>query len=594
MTPNPPTSQIGESVTPVFITSHLDTWTAAIKTKSSAGRGGGKKEELYGIKKLRELILELAVRGLLVPQDPEDEPASELLKKIKAEEARLLKAGVVKKRKPLSKGQKDEPPFTIPESWAWIRLAEVGHDWGQKTPDSDFTYIDVSAINKEHGIVSEPTILSASDAPSRARKIVRKGTVIYSTVRPYLLNIAVVTESFDPEPIASTAFAIVHPFQGIEASFIYRYLRSPSFIQYVESCQTGIAYPAINDKQFFAGLLPLPPFAEQHRIVAKVDELMALCDQLEQRQEDSARTHGILVKTLLGALTTASGPSAFTEAWQRIAAHFDTLFTTESSIDQLKQTILQLAVMGKLVEQDPEDEPADKLLIHISKQKEKLLKSGMIRKIKPCRKFRSNEIPYEVPLSWCWTMLGEITDIGTGSTPSRTEGKFWDNGTIPWVTSGSTSQERITNGDKLVTEAAVKEHRLRIYSPGTLLVALYGQGKTRGQVATLTIPATINQACAAICPLDRIKPMQDYIKLLLEKQYDEMRSLSAGGAQPNLNVQKIKELFVPLPPLAEQKRIVAKVDELMAICDRLKAKLKTAQETQVHLADSLVETAIHL
>ena len=128
-------------------------------------------------------------------------------------------------------------------------------------------------------------------------------------------------------------------------------------------------------------------------------------------------------------------------------------------------------------------------------------------------------------------------------------------------------------GNELVTPAAVKAHRLRIYPSGTLLVALYGQGKTRGQVAALGISATINQACAAICPLDGIPPMQSYLKLLLEKQYDEMRLLAAGGAQPNLNVQKIKEVFVPLPPLAEQLRIVAKVEQLMALVYTLETQL---------------------
>ena len=139
-----------------------------------------------------------------------------------------------------------------------------------------------------------------------------------------------------------------------------------------------------------------------------------------------------------------------------------------------------------------------------------------------------------------------------------------------------------------MTKAAVKAHRLRVYPPGTLLVALYGQGKTRGQVAELGISAAINQACAAICPLEGIQSMQPYLKLLLEKQYDEMRSLSAGGAQPNLNVQKIKEVCVPLPPLAEQHRIVAKVDQLMALVDQLEAQLTTSRATATKLLEAIV------
>ena len=232
------------------------------------------------------------------------------------------------------------------------------------------------------------------------------------------------------------------------------------------------------------------------------------------------------------------------------------------------------------------------LLEAIAKQKAKLLGSDSLRKTKPCRQFSFEEAPHDIPETWIWTMLGEITDIGTGSTPSRTEAAFWVDGTIPWITSGSTSRLSITSGDELVTPAAVKAHRLRIYQPGTLLIALYGQGKTRGQVTALEIPATINQACAAICPLDGIPPMQGYLKLLLEKQYDEMRLLSAGGAQPNLNVQKIKEVFVALPPLAEQRRIVAKVDELMKLVDQLETQLAASTQQAEQLMHAMVAELI--
>ena len=224
----------------------------------------------------------------------------------------------------------------------------------------------------------------------------------------------------------------------------------------------------------------------------------------------------------------------------------------------------------------------------VTTQRAKLQASGSLRKTKPCRQLKLEEVPYSVPKTWAWTMLGEITDIGTGSTPSRTEASFWVDGTIPWITSGSTSRSPISKGDELVTEAAVKAHRLRIYAPGTLLVALYGQGKTRGQVADLKIAATINQACAAICALEDIPPMQNYLKLLLRKQYDEMRSQAAGGAQPNLNVQKIKELLVPIPPLAEQRRIVAKVDQLMALVDQLETQLTTSRANAKNLLEALV------
>ena len=248
---------------------------------------------------LKQTLLQLAVMGKLVPQDPSDEPASELLKRIAEEKARLVAEGKIKKQKPLTEIGEEEKPFDVPANWEWVRVAAVGHDWGQKTPDKAFTYIDVGAVNNAAGRISAPQVLMAEDAPSRARKVVRPGTVIYSTIRPYLLNIAVVEETYEQEPIASTAFAIIHPYLEMPARYFLCYLRSPVFVRYVESVQMGIAYPAINDGQFFSGLIPLPPLAEQHRIVAKLDELMALCDQLKARLAHARQLNEQLADTLV-------------------------------------------------------------------------------------------------------------------------------------------------------------------------------------------------------------------------------------------------------------------------------------------------------
>jgi type I restriction enzyme S subunit len=245
----------------------------------------------HSIEKLKETILQLAVMGKLVPQDPNDESASALIEKVVTERRHLIASGVIKKSRRLA-NQLENSSFNLPlpESWCWVSLAEIGHDWGQKVPDNEFTYIDVGAINKDRGLIQDYNILDPESAPSRARKLVKKDSVIYSTVRPYLLNIAVIQSDINPEPIVSTAFAVIHPLGGISSSYVSNYLRSNIFIQYVESCQTGIAYPAINDKQFFSGLIALPPLAEQYRIVAKVDELMALCDQLKESLQQAQQT----------------------------------------------------------------------------------------------------------------------------------------------------------------------------------------------------------------------------------------------------------------------------------------------------------------
>ena len=319
---------------------------------------------------------------------------------------------------------------------------------------------------------------------------------------------------------------------------------------------------------------------------------MALCDQLEQQQTDSIAAHETLVTALLGALTTASEQEQFEFAWQRIAANFDRLFTTESSIDQLKQTILQLAVMGKLVPQDPNDEPASELLKKIATEKAKLIKEKKIKKQKMLPKITDQETSDKLPPTWEWERLQHFSIIGTGATPSRDQLDYYNPPEFNWVTSGETSKEYIYETKEQVSKKAIEETNVSIYPVGTLMVAMYGQGKTRGQITELAVDAGSNQACAAIQLVQSSKEHREYIKLFFKKSYEELRSFAAGGAQPNLNVGKISNTVVPIPPLAEQHRIVAKVDELMSLCDALKAKLKAAQSTQLKLADTLVEQAI--
>jgi len=574
-----------------IITDHLDLWTTAKlpKKKGGRGRGANSKKSPHGIQKLRELILKLAVRGKLVPQDPNDEPASELLKRITSEKAKLIKEGKVKKQKPLSPISADETPYVLPNGWIWVRLAEVGHDWGQKTPDGDFTYIEVSAIDNVSGTVKSPSLLRASEAPSRARKTVQVGTVIYSTVRPYLQNICVIEDEYSPEPIASTAFAILHPLQEMPGRFFAAYLRSPTFINYVESVQTGIAYPAINDKQFFGGVTPLPPVAEQHRIVAKFDELMALCDKLEQEQGESGEAHQQLVETLLGTLTQAKDNAGLEAAWQRIAEHFDTLFTTEASIDQLKQTILQLAVMGKLVPQDPTDEPVSELLKKIATEKERLIKQKKIKKQKSFSPISEEEILFELPHGWKWVRLQEIVHLlgdGLHGTPEYSVNEKY------YFVNGNNLKDGvivIKPETKTVTKDQYDKYKKDLCE-NTVLVSING---TLGNVAFYNNEDIVLGKSACYFNLAKVI-YKHFIKAIIESPgFIEYAFKNATGSTiKNLGLKAMNNLPVALPPSAEQQRIVTKVDELMAICDSLKGELHETKTTQVQLADAIVERAV--
>jgi type I restriction enzyme S subunit len=214
-----------------------------------------------GIKYLREMILSLAFQGNLTQHVNED--ASSLLISLEKQRTNASQASYGYQKQ--THVWKAEPSFTIPEHWKWLSLSDIGHDWGQKIPSTDFTYIDVSSIDNKKGLLKEQltVVKSGQRVPSRARKIIRSGTVIYSTVRPYLLNIALVDHEFEHEAIASTAFVVVKTWEGILPKYVYYYLRCPYFTAYVQSVQSGVAYPAISDKKFFSGRIPIPPIAEQ-------------------------------------------------------------------------------------------------------------------------------------------------------------------------------------------------------------------------------------------------------------------------------------------------------------------------------------------
>jgi type I restriction enzyme S subunit len=247
---------------------------------------------------LKKSILQAAVQGKLVPQNPDDEPASVLLERIKAEKEELIKKGKAKRDKKESvifrRGNSyyelrhatevcidDELPFDVPETWAWSRLGNVTYNHGQTTPQDDFCYIDIGSIdNKKQRLNKEETIVSASKAPSRARKNIRFGDILYSTVRPYLHNMCIVDRDFSRTAIASTGFAVLACHQGLHIHYLFYFLLSPDFDKYANSNENskGVAYPAINDARFSNALVPLPPLAEQQRIVTKCEELLLLVE----------------------------------------------------------------------------------------------------------------------------------------------------------------------------------------------------------------------------------------------------------------------------------------------------------------------------
>ena len=320
---------------------------------------------------------------------------------------------------------------------------------------------------------------------------------------------------------------------------------------------------------------------------------MALLDRLETTRTQRETTRDRLTTASLTRLTAPDTTEKDFPGHARFALdNLDQLTSRPDQIKVLRQTILNLAVRGKLVEQDAEDEPAEGLLKRVKAEKARLVKEGIIRKKKAIPSSTTIDSEYDLPMGWAWARLNEIAQIGTGLTPSKAQPGYYQNGAIPWINSSSTSQVVISEAKYFVTALAVKECRLKMYPSGSLVVALYGQGKTRGQVAELGLDATVNQACAVVDWLPSFHEIKDYIRITLEQQYEEMRDTADGGPQPNLNVGKIKNRIVPLPPLAEQHRIVAKVDTLMDLCDKLEDASTAAKSTRARLLEVLFHDSL--
>ncbi|EHD5464325.1 restriction endonuclease subunit S [Escherichia coli] len=582
-----------------LIVDHMETWTSALQTRSTAGRGSSGKIDLYGIKKLRELILELAVRGKLVPQDPNDEPASELLKRIAAEKAELVKQGKIKKQKPLPEISEEEKPFELPEGWEWARINDIASFTnGYAFKSSEFQNSGVGIV-KIGDIDSSGFISTAGMSYVSEKKInvlpeemrVNPGDMVIAmsgattgklgfnkTKSTFLLNQRVgkiVTYSVDKE-------------------FIYHYLSTR--IEENLFISLGSAIPNISTAQINNIIIPIPPSDEQVKIIARVKLLISLCDQLEQQSLTSLDAHQQLVETLLGTLTDSQNAEELAENWARISEHFDTLFTTEASVDALKQTILQLAVMGKLVPQDPNDEPASELLKRIAQEKAQLVKEGKIKKQKPLPPISDEEKPFELPEGWEWCKFGLTSEFINGDRGSNYPNKneYVSQG-IPWINTGHIEKNGTLTVTEMnfITEGKFNELRSRKIQKGDLVYCL--RGATLGKTAFVIPYETGAIASSLMIIRPFITEMGGYIYNYLTSPFgrSQIYRFDNGSAQPNLSANSVMLYSFPCPPLTEQYRIFSQVGLLHELCDKLKTRIKTAQQTQLHLADALTDAAIN-
>ncbi|MEZ2524269.1 restriction endonuclease subunit S [Escherichia coli] len=578
-----------------LIVDHMETWTSALQTRSTAGRGSSGKIDLYGIKKLRELILELAVRGKLVPQDPNDEPASELLKRIAAEKAELVKQGKIKKQKPLPEISEEEKPFELPEGWEWVTLATVGEIVGGGTPKSDnpqfwakngikwITPADLYGLKGKY-ITSGARDISPAGLSNSSARLMPKGSVLFSSRAP-IGYVAIA----DAELSTNQGFKSCVPYIKESAEYIYYFLLASA--KKIDAEASGTTFKEVSGAIVSKILLPLPPLSEQLKIVSRANELMSLCDQLEQQSLTSLDAHQQLVETLLGTLTDSQNAEELAENWTRISEHFDTLFTTEASVDALKQTILQLAVMGKLVPQDPNDEPASELLKRIAQEKAQLVKEGKIKKQKLLPPISDEEKPFELPEGWEWSYLSDIGILARGRSKHRprNDPTLYADGTIPLVQTGDVARSNgcINTYSALYNQLGLSQSKL--WNKGTLCITIAANIADSG---ILNFDACFPDSVVGFTPYENEIPVL-YFHYFMMTIKSTLEKFAPSTAQKNINIDILSQLFFPCPPLEEFHRIVDKVQNLLSVCDVLRAYIQSAQQTQLHLADALTDAAIN-
>ena len=469
-------------------------------------------------KKLRQKILDLAIRGKLVPQDPNDEPASVLLERIRAEKELLIKEGKIKRSKKSASADKshyENPPFEIPDSWEWVVGGEVFLPMISCKPQGDeFKYIDIDSVDNRRNKITSSKVLMVKKAPSRASRYTKKGDVLFSMVRPYLKNIALVEEE---SCIASTGFFVCSPTQLLTSEYCYYMMLSDYVVSGLNQYMKGDNSPSINNSHITTWLYPIPPVSEQRRIVAEIQKWFKYISTLDGEKIE-----------------------------------------LEASVNLVKSKILDLAISGKLVPQDPNDEPAIELLRRINPA------------FQPCDNSHYENLPFEIPDSWELCKFGDFLDVrdGTHNSPRYLEKGY------PLVTS-----KNLKNGDidfdtaKFIsTEDYINFSQRSFVEDGDILFAMIGS--IGNPVLVKKCREFSIKNVALFKPYDKIHTNMKYVFYYLLYVEEKLKYEAKGGMQPFIPLNYFrKELYIPIPPYNEQERIVEKVSKIFEKIDSITAEL---------------------
>ncbi|MFR5473348.1 MAG: restriction endonuclease subunit S [Phocaeicola massiliensis] len=512
-------------------------------------------------KQLKNSILQWAIQGKLVPQDPNDEPASVLLERIRAEKARLVKEKKIKKdknesiiyrgednsyyEKLLASGEvkciDEEVPFEIPQGWEWCRLRDVIYPPKYGTSSKSLSNGDVPVLrmgNIQDGEVVYDKLVFSNNVEDNRKYLLQDGDLLFNRTNSAELVGKTAIFKGNRHVIYAGYLILLRPIKT-NSEYLNYIFSSPYVRSYCKEVKTiGVQQCNINAEKVSQLLVPIAPFEEQMRIVDKIKEVVPSVDKYSISQYN-----------------------------------LDLLNVSLSEC--LKKSILQEAIQGRLVPQIAEEGTAKELLERIKKEKQKLVKEGKLKKsaLNDTVIFRGDDnkyyeqigkkclditelIPFEIPNSWTWARMGQIGDWGAGSTPQRSNQDYYG-GNILWLKTGELNNGVICDTEERITQRAFQECSLRMNKIGDVLIAMYGA--TIGKLAIVGKELTTNQACCGCTPYIVYNWFLFYF---LMASRDTFIKKGEGGAQPNISRVKLVEHLIPLPPLNEQKRIVERIETL--------------------------------
>lgn len=484
---------------------------------------------------LKASILQMAIQGKLVEQRTEEGTAEELLSVINSKKEQLIKEKVLKKTKSLEPITEEELPFDLPQSWKWVKWGDIVNvvsarrvhqsDW-QKEGIPFYRAREIAEMSRNDGKVDNELFISEELYNElSASSVPKPGDIMVTAVGT--LGKTYIVKNGDKFYYKDASVICFENCFGLCSEYLAIMMDTPLMKQQIKSNSDGTTVATLTMVRMNEYLFPLPPLEEQHRIVAKIEELLPFVDR-------------------------------YAEAYEKLE-QFNAKFP-----EDMKKSILQYAIQGKLVEQRTEEGTAEELYQQIQDEKQKLIKEGKIKKEKPLAEITEDEIPFDIPDSWKWVRVGEMGSWASGATPSRTNPKFYG-GNIPWLKTGDLNDGYIDDVPEYITDSALAKTSVRLNPSGSVLMAMYGA--TIGKLGILNKPMTTNQACCACITFNGI--FNRYLFYFLMSQRHTYLRMAEGGAQPNISKEKIVSSLMPLPPLDEQHRIVAKIEELLPYCDRL-------------------------